>query len=86
MFPARIIEAVDILEDGDLSGHACLPRVPPDQFCLDGFEEGFHHGIVVAVALAAHRYLEPILTQDFLIVMRAILAAPSHKSINFPST
>jgi len=40
VFPVWVIEAVDILEDGDFSGAAYLPRVPPDQFGLDGLEKG----------------------------------------------
>lgn len=56
---------------------ACL-RVCHDrrhQFSLDGFEECFDGGIIVAIALAAHRYLKPMQAQDLLIIMRTILAA-----------
>ena len=47
----------------------------PDQFSLDGFEERLNSGVVIAIAFAAHRCLEPMLTQDLLIVVRTILAA-----------
>jgi len=46
--------------------------MPPDQFRLDGFEEGFHRGVVITVALATHGYFEAMLAQDFLVVMRAV--------------
>ena len=36
----RVIEAVDVLEDGGLGLAAIFPRSAPDQFGLDGFEEG----------------------------------------------
>jgi hypothetical protein len=35
----RIVEAIDVFEDGHLSLPPRLPRVPPNQFSLDGFEE-----------------------------------------------
>ena len=46
-----------------------------DQFGLDRLEEGLNGGVIVAIALATHRHLEPMLAQDLLIVMRTILAA-----------
>ena len=42
---ARVIEAIDVFEDSNFSDSAGLPGVPPDQLCLEGFEEGFHGGI-----------------------------------------
>lgn len=47
--------------------------MPPDQFCFDGFEERLDGCIIVAITFARHRYLEPMLAQDFLIVMRTVL-------------
>ena len=47
--------------------------MPPYQFGLDGFEERLDSDIVVAIAFARHRYLEPVLAQEFLIIMRTIL-------------
>lgn len=47
--------------------------MPPDQFGFDGLEEGVCSRIVITVNLAAHRYCEPMLAQDLLIVMRTIL-------------
>lgn len=46
---ARVIETVDVLEDGCLSLSACFPRPAPDQLGLDGLEEGLDGGIVMAV-------------------------------------
>ena len=72
---ARVIEAVNVLEDGCLSLATRFPRPAPDQLSLDRLEEGFDGGIVIAVALAAHRGQQPMLAQDLLIVMRTVLAA-----------
>jgi len=75
MPPSRIVEAVDVLEDGQLGVSARLPRPSPDQLSLDRLEERLDGGVVIAVALAAHRYLEAVLTQELLIIVGAILAA-----------
>ena len=42
---ARVIEAVDELEDGRLSLSEGLPGAPPDQLGLDGLEEGLDGGV-----------------------------------------
>lgn len=75
MFPAGVVEAIDVLKEGLGYLFARSPCMSPDQFCLEGFEEGFDGCIVVAVASAAHRYLEAYFLQSFLIVMRTILTA-----------
>lgn len=75
MPPSRIVEAVDVLEYGQLRVSARLPRPAPDELGLDRFEERLDGRVVIAVALAAHRYLEAMLTQKLLIVVGAILAA-----------
>ena len=41
----RVIEPVDVLEDGRLSLSAGFPRASPDQLGLDGFEEGLDCGV-----------------------------------------
>ena len=69
VFASRVIEAIDIFEDGDFSGSACLPRVPPNQFGFNGLEEAFHCGVIIAIPLAAHRHLEAVLARQLLIVM-----------------
>ena len=47
--------------------------MPPDQLCLDRLEERLNSRIIVAITFARHRYLEPMLAQDLLIVMRTVL-------------
>ena len=45
----------------------------PDQFRLKRLEEAFDGGIVVTVALPAHRWLESVVAQKLLIIMCAVL-------------
>ena len=45
----------------------------PDQFRLKRLEEAFRCGIVVTVALPAHRWLESVVAQKLLIIMCAVL-------------
>ena len=54
MSAAWIIEAVDLPEYSTFCLTACVPKVAPNQLCLDGFEERLNHRIVVTIALAAH--------------------------------
>ena len=63
MPPTRIVEAVDVLEDGQLGISARLARPLPDQLRFDRVEERLDGRVNVAVALAAHRYLEPMLAK-----------------------
>jgi len=49
--------------------------MPPDQLRLDGFEKSFYRRIVIEISFAAHRGFEPMLTQQFLIIVRTILAS-----------
>ena len=68
MTAAWIVEAIDVFEDRHISLSAEVPRVSPDQFGLDRFEEGFNGGIK-AISLAAYGYLQAMLAQYFLIVV-----------------
>ena len=45
MSAAWVIEAVDVLEDGRLCRAARVPGPAPDQFGLDGLEEGFDSSV-----------------------------------------
>lgn len=54
-------KAVAVPEDGDFDLPAGLPELAPDRFSLYRFAKAFVGGTVVAVALAAHRPLEPVL-------------------------
>ena len=69
MAMTRIVEAIDVFKDGDLGLPSRFPRPPPDELSLDGLEERLDSGLGVTIALAAHRHLEAMLTQDFLIVL-----------------
>ena len=68
MFPAGIVEAIDVFKDGDLSVATCAPGALPRQLSLDRLEEGEEDqktvwgtvfptqdgGVIVAVAGSAH--------------------------------
>ena len=69
MPPRWIIEPVDILEYRALRLTPCFPACAPDQLRLDGFEERLNHGVVIAIAFAAHGNLEAVLCQMFLIIV-----------------
>lgn len=58
MFATGVVEAVDVLKEGVGDVLPCGPSVPPDQFDLEGSEEGLDGSIVVTVCLAAHRDFE----------------------------
>lgn len=75
MFSAGVVEAIDVLKEGIGDLVARSPCVSPDQFCLEGFEEGLDGGIVVAVASTAHGHFEADFTQPLLIIVGTILAA-----------
>jgi hypothetical protein len=49
VFASRVVEAVDVFEEGDLDLSTGLPVAAPDEFGLQGFEEAFDGGIVVAI-------------------------------------
>ena len=52
-----------------------FPIPAPDQLRLDGLEERFDSGVDVAIALAADRRPHPVFAENFLVVMRIVLAA-----------
>lgn len=58
---ARIGEAVDVLEDGNLCFSARVPRPAPDQLGPNHLEECFDGGVIVIIAAAAHRCPEAML-------------------------
>ena len=49
--------------------------MPPDQLGLDGFEERLDGGVIIAISFTTHRRFEVMLAQDFLVIVRAVLAA-----------
>jgi CRISPR/Cas system-associated endonuclease Cas3-HD len=76
VFSAAVVEAVDVLEEGLISLVSGGSILPPDQFGFQGLEESLDSGIVVTVALAAHRHHEAKVMQPLLIIMRTILDLP----------
>src|SRR6056297_2174285 len=52
---AGVVEAVDALEERRLRFAAGRPRPSPEEFGLQGLEEGLDGVVLVAVSLAAHR-------------------------------
>ena len=75
MASARIVEPVDVFEDGDFGITTRSPGSLPQQLSLDRLEERLDCRVIIAIAFAAHRHLEAMLAQDFLIVVGAILTA-----------
>ena len=75
MAATRTLEAVGVFEDGHLSLSAYVPGFPPDQLCLDGFEERLDRCIIIAITLSAHRRFEPVLTSGLLVIVRTVLTA-----------
>ena len=69
MAPPRVVESVNVLEQGQLTLASRIPWLTPDQLGLQCFEEGLDHGIVIAVSLAAHGTLEAMLAQELLVFM-----------------
>src|SRR5664279_6644992 len=79
-----IIEPVDISGDGIFGLKAWLEAGAPDQFRFDRFEQSFHHGIVITIALATHRNDETVPVEDSLVIIGAILAA-TIRMMHYPS-
>jgi len=57
---ARVIEAVGLFEDGGFGLATGFPNPGPVQFGFDGPEERLDSGVVMAIALAAFRRLQPV--------------------------
>ena len=51
---SRIVEAVDVFEDGHLGIASRSPGPLPDQLRLDDFEDRFDRRVVVAIASPTH--------------------------------
>jgi hypothetical protein len=63
------VEAIDVFEERLCRLLACLPRVTPDEFGLQRFEEGLDGSIVLAIAFTTHGCLEPQLAKPLLIIV-----------------
>jgi len=61
-----VIEPIDPLERGELDGLEVTPRsFGSDHFGLEEADDGFSERIIVRVATAAHRRLDPGIGQTF---------------------
>lgn len=54
MTAAGVVAAVDVLEDGSFPLVRRWPAPPPDEFGLQGFEEGLDGDVVIAITPSAH--------------------------------
>src|SRR5271156_1590969 len=70
-----IVEAVDVTADCARGFDPALEDGAPDEFGLEGLEEGLDHGVVEAVSLARHRDRDAVLSQLSLVLDGAVLAA-----------
>lgn len=61
MFATRVIEAVDIFEEGNFDLAPVLPVPPTDQFGRQRFEDAVDCGNVVTIAVVAFRNLAQVL-------------------------
>ena len=69
MTTARVTGPINRAKYRALGLTASVPKIAPDQLCLDGFEERLSHGMIIAFAFAAHRDLEAVLGQALLILI-----------------
>ena len=53
-----IAEAIDVLEKCGSKLMTCLPSLPQDQFCFDGFEECLHRCTFKSIALSTNGCFE----------------------------
>jgi hypothetical protein len=67
MASSCVLELVDVLNDGTLPLPSYWPFLPPDQFRLPAFEEGFERSVVIAITLAAHGWTQAVGLQLLLI-------------------
>lgn len=75
MASTGIVKSVYVFEQF-LSGlFPCLEGDFPDHFRLQGLEENFHSGVVVAVSLAGHGLFELMLSEHSSELVRAVLRA-----------
>jgi hypothetical protein len=70
---AQVIEFVVVLRDAGFGLAMGFRNPAPDQFGFDGLEERLDNGLVIAIALAAHRRPQAVFAQTFLVVVRTVL-------------
>ena len=69
MLSDGIIEAINIFPNSPDGLLARLERGSPDEFLFDRLENGFDHGVMVAVSLAAHRRKDAMGVEKFAVVV-----------------
>ena len=75
MEPAPVVEGFDVVEDGQAGLLFCFVGFGDTQFCLQGGPEGFHGGVVVAIAGASHAGQSPVHLQLAAKRFAGVLAA-----------
>jgi len=65
----RVVETVDVSEDGDFGITTRLQGPLPEHLCLDRFEESLNGRIEVANSHAAYRDFETLLAWNFPVVV-----------------
>ena len=57
MSAAWVIGPINRAKYRALGLKASVPKIAPDQLCLDGLEECLNHRMVITISLAVHRDL-----------------------------
>ena len=57
MSTAWVIGPINRAKYRALGLKASVPKIAPDQLCLDGLEECLNHRMVITISLAVHREL-----------------------------
>src|SRR5262245_32094582 len=73
MPPLAVIEAFEIFKDRSSGLAVSLVLLLVDQLGLETGEEAFHHGVVVAVAAAAHAWLDAVTLQHPPVTLTGVL-------------
>ncbi len=75
MKPHGIAKGFDVLEHAKVSGFEISERLMLGPLMLEGPEEAFGDGVVVAIPGAAHRAFDPRGSQGLLVRVARVLAA-----------
>ena len=75
MSAVAVVEGFDVIEDLHASLSAGVEATAIDQLQFEGAPEAFHGGIIVAIALAAHRGEQTSVGQCLTIIVGGVLNA-----------